>query len=110
MGILAYKMIIGCILLIAGVVNTFYPAIYMSQLTVPRYKVLVESIEDVAANPDIKAFVTSGSPTANYVLVCARNIARIAIKFQSLFVKLVYRIRPRGLSISLESEFVSIQN
>ena len=66
---LAYRMLIGCILLIAGVVGTIYPAVFTSQLAAPRYQVLAKSIEDVAANPDIKAFVIKGSPTANYILV-----------------------------------------
>ena len=64
-----YRMIVGCILLSAVVNNVVYPAIYTSLLAVPRYKVLVKSIEDVAANQDMKVYVTRGSFTANYVTV-----------------------------------------
>lgn len=66
---LSYRILIGCILLIAGVVGTIYPAIYTSQLTAPRYQALVKSIEDLAANPNIKVFVVQGTSTANYILV-----------------------------------------
>ena len=66
---LAYRMICGSILLIAVVANVVYTAIYTSQLAVDRYQVLVKSIEDVAANPAIKVYVTKGSATASYVLV-----------------------------------------
>ena len=64
-----YRMIVGCILLSAVVINVIYPAIYTSLLAVPRYKVLVKSIEDVAANQEIKVYITKGTPSANYVMV-----------------------------------------
>ena len=66
---LSYRLICGCIALVAVVLSVTYPAIYTSQLTAPHYQVLVKSIEDVAANPEIKVYVTKGSKTANYLLV-----------------------------------------
>ena len=72
-----YRMICGSILLIAVVTNVAYSAIYTSQIAVTRYQVLVKLIGDVATNPDIKVYITRGSPTINYILVrfyCFRNI------------------------------------
>ena len=66
---MAYRLLVGCIVLISGVVGIIYSGIYTSQLTAPRYEVLVKSIEDVAANPNIKSSVIAGTPTANYILV-----------------------------------------
>ena len=64
-----YRIICGCTLLIAVVVSVIYPAIYTSLLAAPKYAALVKSIEDVAANSNIKMYMISGSPTTSYVLV-----------------------------------------
>ena len=62
-------MICGSVLLISVVFGIVYSAIYTAQLAIPHRDVLVKTIEDVAADPNIKATVTIGSPTANYILV-----------------------------------------
>ena len=67
---LPYRMICGCIFLAAGVLVVVYSAIYTAQLTVPRFKMLVQRIEDVSLNPAIAVYVTKGSPLENYLLVC----------------------------------------
>ena len=83
---LAYRMICGCISLVAVVLSITYPAIYTAQLTVPHYQVLVKSIEDVAANPDIKVYGSRGSATTNYLLVNFMLSSREKRYFQSLFL------------------------
>jgi len=54
------------------VLGNIYSGIYTSILAVPRFKVTITSIEDVAANPNIKLHVFKDTPTDNYVRV---NIA-----------------------------------
>ena len=66
---MSYRMICGCILLIAVVLTVIYTDKYMSQLAAPHYAILANSIEDVSANPNIKSYVTKGFNTAVYVLV-----------------------------------------
>ena len=63
-------MICGSILLSAFVLVVEYSSIYTAQLAVPSYKVLVKSIEDVAANPAINLYLSKGSPLESYILVC----------------------------------------
>ena len=66
---LPYRMACGSIILGSMFLFIEYSAIYTSQVAVPHYKVLANSIEDVAANPDIKVYVLKDSPTANYIEV-----------------------------------------
>ena len=66
---LSHRLIRGCILLIAVVLPIVYTENYMSQLAVHHYQPLVKSIEDVAANPDIKVYTTKGFPVAAYIMV-----------------------------------------
>ena len=76
---LTYRIICGCILLTAVVLPIIYIDVYTSQLTVPHYQPLVKSIEDVAANPNIKSYLMKGFATAAYIMV------RKSLKFSFFF-------------------------
>ena len=71
---MSYRTLCGCILLVSGVLMFVYSAIYTSQLTIPQYEEQIKSIEDVAANPEIKVYTTRGSTLTNYLLVSKDRI------------------------------------
>ena len=51
-------------------VLNIYTGKLTSVLTTPKYKFLVESLEDVIANEDIKPLILKGSPAYGDLAVC----------------------------------------
>ena len=84
---LSYRIVCGCILLIAVVLPIVYTDVYVAQLAVPHFQPLVRSIEDVAANSNIKAYVTKGFAPENYLMVC-----RIVFTKYFIFETCIYQI------------------
>ena len=74
-------MICGCILLIAVVLSVFYTAIYTAQVAAPHYQVLAKSIEEVAANPNIKVYTTKDFAPATYLMVLSTEIQWKSFEF-----------------------------
>lgn len=56
--------------LVASVLVNAYSCNLISYLTVPKYKPIVQSLEDVAANPDMQFAVDAGTVLADRTLVC----------------------------------------
>ena len=67
--LLSYRFVCGSALLASVVLSNDYSAIYTSILAVPRYQVTIKSIEDVAADPNIKVYLFKDTPTENYIQV-----------------------------------------
>ena len=107
---LAYRIICGCILLITVVITNEYPAIYTAQLAVPRYTPLVKSVGDVAAEPDIKVFMTKNSETSAYVLVCYGDRINVPFWLKYIcFAFIIFRNRRKGLSKSSATGYAAIR-
>ena len=53
----------------AVILTVVYSAIYTAQVTVAISKPIVKSIDDVAANPNIKVHVARGSSVNNLLMV-----------------------------------------
>ena len=53
----------------AMILAVFYLAIYTAQVATNISKPIVKSIEDVAANPNIKVYLASGTPTYGIIMV-----------------------------------------
>ena len=57
-------------LLLPGfILSNAYIGVYTCLLAVPKYDVAIRSIEDVASNPNIYAYVNKGSPTQTFLEV-----------------------------------------
>lgn len=67
--LLSYRFVCGSVLLASVVLGNYYSAIYTSILAVPRFQITIKSIEDVAADPNIKVYLFKDTPTENYVQV-----------------------------------------
>ena len=68
--LISFRLICGVLLISSVVISTMYSATFTSQVAVPNFKVLANSLEDVAADSRIEAFVLKGSPTDEYFQVC----------------------------------------
>ena len=66
---LHFRIVCGVVMIGTVVISNMYTAIFTAQLAAPNFKVLANSIEEVAANPKIEALVYKGSPTDDYFQV-----------------------------------------
>lgn len=67
---MSFVIMTGSWCLVASVLVNAYSCNLISYLTVPKYKPIVQSLEDVAANPDMQFAVDAGTVLADRTLVC----------------------------------------
>ena len=82
----AFRIVLGTWLVALFFVLNIYTGTLTSVLTTPKYKFLVESLEDVIANEEIKPLILKGSPayvdlTVRLYIICPCAIQPFNVHF-----------------------------